>query len=218
MPKRQGHKWFSAIWDWQTKHEPAEIRRWRDDIVGGARGHVLEIGCGVGANFSRYSQSATKVVATDPDPFMLDRARRRATEVGPNIEVREAEAESLPFDDASFDAVVSTLNMCSVTDPARALAEVHRVLKPDGQYRFFDHVRYKNPVGALFQDLATPLWTWVGAGCHPNRDIELLIREAGLDIVDIQHAHLVPPIPPMIIVRPCIKGVAVRRPAETPVA
>jgi SAM-dependent methyltransferase len=211
MPQTAGHKWFAAFWDWQTRHEPAKIRAWRDEIAGGARGRVLEIGCGGGANFPHYSNLATEIVATDPDPFMLERARRRASELQRVIELQEAAAERLPVDDASFDTVVSTVNMCSVSDPARALAEVKRVLRPGGEYRFFDHVRYKSAIGGFIQDIVTPLWKWGGAGCHPNRDVERFIRTAGLDIVEIQHVKPVPPVPPMIIVRPCIKGIAIRR-------
>lgn len=211
MPQVKGHRWFAAFWDWQTRHEPAKIRDWRDEIVGGAKGRVLEIGCGSGANFPRYSTLATAILATDPDPFMLERARRRAAEIERSIEVRQAAAEELPIDDASIDTVVSTANMCSVADPTRALAEVKRVLRPNGEFRFFDHVRYASPIGGFVQDIFTPVWKWIGAGCHPNRDVERFIRTAGLDIIEVQHEKPVPPLPPMIIVRPCIKGIAVRR-------
>lgn len=211
MPQGKGHKWFAAFWDWQTRHEPSAVQKWRDETAGQATGRVLEIGCGVGANFAYYSDLATEVIATDPDPFMLKRARSVAGATPRIVEVRQASAEDLPFDAGSFDTVVSTANMCSIPQPETALGEVARVLRPGGEYRFFDHVRYESAIGGFFQDLATPLWKWCGAGCHPNRDIEKLIREAGLDLIAIQHLTAVPPIPPMIIVRPCIKGVAVRR-------
>jgi SAM-dependent methyltransferase len=210
MPAERGHKWFSALWDWQTRHEPGKLREWRKEIAGGARGRVLEIGCGTGANFEHYGESVTELVATDPDPFMLERARSRAAGIERPVDLRQASAEELPFEDASFDTVVSTLNMCSVRDPARALLEIRRVLRPSGEYRFFDHVRYKGAIGGFFQDAAAPLWKWLGAGCHPNRDIEGFIRGAGLNIVQIDHPTAVPPVPPFIIVRPCIKGIATR--------
>jgi len=209
MPRDKGHRWFAAVWDWQTRHEPGKLREWRKEVAGGARGRVLEIGCGGGANFEHYGESATEIVATDPDPFMLQHARSRVAQLQGRVEVQQASAEALPFDDASFDTVVSTVNMCSIGDPARALAEIRRVLKPGGEYRFFDHVRYGNAIGGFVQDVATPVWKWLGAGCHPNRDIERLIRGAGLNIVQIDHPTVVPPIPPLVIVRPCIKGVAV---------
>ncbi|MDP9180517.1 MAG: class I SAM-dependent methyltransferase [Chloroflexota bacterium] len=210
MAKQKGHRWFAAFWDWQTRHEPRTLQRWRQEIAGGARGRVLEIGCGSGCNFTFYTDAATEVVATDPDPFVLGRSRSRAADIGRAIDVREASAEALPFEDATFDTVVSTANICSVDDPAKALSEVRRVLKPGGEYRFFDHVRYRGAIGGLFQDVATPLWEWLGAGCHPNRDVERFIRGAGLDIVRLEHPTAAPPIPPFVIVRPCIKGVATR--------
>jgi ubiquinone/menaquinone biosynthesis C-methylase UbiE len=210
MPKREGNKWFAAFWDWQTRHEPAAIRGWRAEIAGGAKGQVLEIGCGVGANFPHYSDCATSIVATDPDPFMLGKARGAAAAARRPIEVQKASAHDLPFEPNSFDTVVSTANMCSIPNPSKALSEVVRVLTPVGEYRFFDHVRYQNAVGGFFQDIATPLWKWCGGGCHPNRNVAQLIRESGLEFTSIKRLAVVPPVPPFIIVRPCIKGVAVR--------
>lgn len=210
----RGHKWFAAFWDWMVKMESPLERRVRAETVGGAEGRVLEIGCGVGANFPFYDDALDDIIAIDPDPFMLERARRRLQELrelGRSIEVRQARAEDLPFPDASFDTVVSTLNMCTIADPLQALAEVRRVLKPDGQYRFFDHVRYQNAFGAFWQDLVTPVWRWVGAGCHPNRDVARLVRQAGFRLERLEQFTPVPPIPPMVFARPHVKGVA--RPA-----
>ncbi len=86
------------------------------------------------------------------------------------------------------------------------MAEIKRVLKPGGQYRFFEHVRYKNRLGALGQDLITPVWRWMGAGCHPNRDTAGSIKQAGFIIQEIKAVKPVPPIPPMIISRLCLQG------------
>ena len=144
MPKQDGHRWFAAVWDFQTRHEPKKLHGWRRETAGGANGNVLEIGCGAGANFELYGDGVTGVVAIEPDPFMLKRASARAAELGGRIQVREESAEQLPFGDASFDTVVSTWNMCSVPDFRRALTEVRRVLKPEGEYRFMDHVRYNS--------------------------------------------------------------------------
>lgn len=207
--QRKGHRWFSSFWDWQVRHEPPSVRRVREEIAGGATGRILEIGCGNGANFEYYGDEATEVIATEPDLYMLERARRRAESLGRPIAVQEASALELPFEDGSFDCVVSTLNMCSIPEPAKALAEIRRVLKPDGGYRFADHVRYDNAFGGFAQDVITPLWSWIGAGCHPNRDIGRLMREAGFEFRSLDHFNPVPPVPPMIFSRPCIKGVAV---------
>ncbi len=187
------------------------MRSIREEIVGGARGRVLEVGAGTGASFPYYNDHAKEIIATDPDPYMLERARRRLKEAGRPIELQKAWAEELPFDDASFDTVVSTAVMCTVNDPRRALSEVRRVLKPSGELRLYEHVRYDNPFGAFCQYLATPLWLWFGAGCHPNRDIARLVREAGFEFQRLELSKPEPPIPPMVITRPRIAGVA--RPA-----
>ncbi|KKL48863.1 hypothetical protein LCGC14_2321240, partial [marine sediment metagenome] len=150
--EQKGHKWFAAIYDRLTA--PAErsyMRTIREEIVGGAKGRVLELGAGTGASFPYYNDHAEQVIATEPDPYMLERARRRAEEVERPIEVRQASAEELPFDDASFDTVVSTLVMCSVSDPLRALSEVRRALVSGGRLALAVpcHGRLKNLVHAL---------------------------------------------------------------------
>jgi len=199
---------FARFWAFATKHEDKHTREARRQLAGGARGRVLEIGCGVGANFPYYGDAATEIIATEPNPHMLTAAREAAA-ARRNIIVQSARAESLPFDDASFDTVLSTLNMCTIDDPPRALAEIRRVLKPGGQYRFFDHVRYDHAFGRFWQNLADPLWSrLLGAGCHLNRDIAAMIRAAGFRDVDLTFEKQLPPIPPVVLVRPHIRGTA----------
>jgi len=188
-------------------HEPRSIRKVREEIVGGARGRVLEVGCGPGSNFSFYSESASAIIATDPDPHMLERARKRAAEAGRPIDVQQAPAEDLPFAELSFDTVVCTSVICNVRDPRKALSEMRRVLKPGGEYRFFEHVRYDGGVGGLWQDAIKPVWGWLGAGCRPNQDTARLIQEAGF------HVQQMEKLTPSLFIdptRPCIKGVALR--------
>ncbi len=210
MPQEQGHKWFASIYDrMMASAERSFMKEVRQEIVGGAKGRVLEIGAGTGASFPYY-RDGVDLVATEPDPYMLRRAQQRAEELNRPIELKQAPAEQLPFDDASFGTVVATLVMCSVRDPAKALSEIRRVLKPQGEYRFYDHVRYEHAFGAFWQDAVTPVWRWFGAGCHPNRDIARSIREAGFDIVALELLKPLPPIPPMVFSRPHIKGVALR--------
>jgi ubiquinone/menaquinone biosynthesis C-methylase UbiE len=206
-----GHRWFAGFWEWMVRHEPAAERRARERVAGGARGRVLEIGCGVGANFAHFGDAVSAVVATDPDPFMLSRAHARAEAAPRPVEVHQAPAEHVPFDDASFDTVVTTLTLCTVSDPPAALSELRRVLRPEGELRFYEHVRYDHAFGAFWQDAVTPVWRWIGAGCHPNRDLEAAILAAGFQFSDIRRLKPVPPIPPMAFARPHIIGVA--RPA-----
>ena len=187
--QEQGHRWFAALYDRLTG--PAERRllsKIRPRIVGDVRGRVLEIGVGTGASLEYYPADA-QVVGTEPDPFMLERARKRLAALGRNnIELRQASAEELPFEDASFDHVVSTLVLCTVRDQARALAEARRVLKPGGTLRFIEHVRNdESRFWGTVQELITPLWRWWGAGCHPNRRTQQAIEDAGfrLDWIDV---------------------------------
>src|SRR5207245_941106 len=107
---------------------------------------------------------------TGPLEGMLSRTRRRAENVGRGLEPRQASAEALPFEDASFDTVVGSLVLCSVEDQDRALAEIRRVLKPGGRYLFLEHVRSDNPKLARKQDKLEGIWGIVAFGCHPNRD------------------------------------------------
>src|SRR3990170_7720188 len=210
MPQQQqGHRWFAAVYDrLMSSAERSFMKGVREEIAGGASGRVLELGAGTGANFAYYGASAQELFAIEPDPYMLERAQHRAGESGRPIDLRQASAEAIPFEDASFDTVVSTLVMCSVRDPLRALSEVRRVLNPSGELRVYEHVRYDHPFGAFWQDLITPVWRWFGAGCHPNRDVAQAIREAGFNIVELERSKPLPPVPPMVFSRPHIMGVA----------
>jgi len=210
MPRQEGHRWFAALYD--RMMAPAErsfMRQVRQEVAGGARGRVLEIGCGTGANFPFYTDAASEVIAIEPNPYMLERARKKVSAAGWPVEIRQAAAEQLPFEDATFDTVVDTINMCTIGDLPQALSEIKRVLKPGGQLRFYEHVRYEHPIGALAQDLISPIWKWFGAGCHPNRDITRSIREAGFVIQELERTKPLPPLPPMMFSRPHIRGIAV---------
>jgi ubiquinone/menaquinone biosynthesis C-methylase UbiE len=101
------------------------------------------------------------------------------------IEVIAGHGDALPFDDASFDAAVVSLVLCSVPEPGHFLAEVRRILKPGGELRFFEHVRSVRPLLGVFQDAITPLWSAIGGGCHLNRDSRAAINAAGFEIDEL---------------------------------
>lgn len=186
--QEKGHRWFAAIFDRMGRtEERGFLGQMRSHLLLGVSGDVLEIGAGTGANFAHYPAGA-RVVALEPDPFMLRRAEQKVAELGlSNVTLQRAPAESLPFPDASFDAVVSTLVLCTVQDVARCLAEMRRVLRPGGSVLFIEHVRAQGWFGRL-QDLIRPVWSWFGAGCQPNRRTEDTFRHAGWDVtIDQRH-------------------------------
>jgi ubiquinone/menaquinone biosynthesis C-methylase UbiE len=152
----------------------APFRRW---IAAGARGRTLDVGCGTGRGLRFYGPE-TSVVGIDPARDSLARAARRV----PGSRLVQANAEALPFRDRVFDTVVSSFVFCSVPDPARGLAEVKRVLRPDGQLRMLEHVRSRRRWKAAFQDRVQPLWTRLSGGCRPNRETERLVEASGFVI------------------------------------
>jgi ubiquinone/menaquinone biosynthesis C-methylase UbiE len=193
----RGHRWFAAIYDRMGASSEQRLGPLvRPRIAGEAHGRVLEIGLGTGANLSYYADDA-QVTGTEPDPFMLRRAEEKLVGLGrPNIQLRRASAEELPFEDGSFDHVISTLVLCTVPNPSRALAEARRVLTPAGTFRFFEHVRNDdNAFWGTFQDVIVPVWRWAGAGCHPNRRTRREMENARFHVEWIEQIRLAPGTP-----------------------
>jgi len=151
------------------------LGRWRRRLCEGARGRVLDLGCGTGRDLPLLPP---RTVGVDPARDPLGRARRRA----PAARLVQARAEGLPFRDGAFGTVVSGLVFCSVDDPTLGLAEVRRVLAPGGTLRMLEHVRSERPWRARLQDRVQPAWTWVSGGCRPNRDTERTVEAAGFAI------------------------------------
>jgi len=171
---RHGHPVVAALLDFVMW----PVRSVRADVVPMARGHVLKVGIGTGSNLPFYEE-ADSVTGIDPDPHMLKRARKRARRLGLAVELFQDEAEDLPFEDNAFDTVVATWVLCTVTYPERALAEVRRVLKPDGLFVYAEHTRSRFSLPAKLQKWLTPIWTRCAAGCHLDRDTIAMIRQAG---------------------------------------
>jgi len=144
------------------------LGRWRRDVFGTARGAVLEIGGGTGCTLPHYRE-ARSVVLSDASPAMLERSRARAARVSFPVAAVVADGMALPFASGAFDTVVVSLALCTVPDPARAFAEIGRVLKPDGELRMLEHVRVRRPWVAHLQDVLTPGWKRRSGGCHLNR-------------------------------------------------
>jgi ubiquinone/menaquinone biosynthesis C-methylase UbiE len=197
---------FSALYDRLFEaSEEAGLRRMRAELLAGAGGRTLELGAGTGANLDLYPDAVAELVLSEPDPHMVRQLRAKLAESGRAASVVEAPAERLPFPDDSFDTVVSTLVLCTVPDPAAALAEAARVLEPGGRLLFVEHVRAEDPGAARWQDRLERPWHFVGDGCHCNRDTLATIAASPLDVVEVER-DLLPKAPP--IVRPLLRGVA----------
>jgi SAM-dependent methyltransferase len=179
---------------------------YRKRIVSDARGDVLEVGAGNGFNFSHY-RAATRVVAVEPDPAMRKRGKARARAASVPIELGPGDAHRLDFPEASFDTVIFSLVLCTIPDPARALAEARRVLRPGGEIRFYEHVRSKDPARARRQDRFLKPWRAVNRGCHPNRDTVGAIELAGFRFTELDRFDLNERGVPKIV-RPHALGVA----------
>ena len=203
------HRFFAAIYDrLMAGAEKAGLAEMRAETVRQARGRTLELGAGTGGNLGYYTADVTELVLTEPDPHMAKRLRRKLAESPPaagSVEVVETPAESLPFEDASFDSIVSTLVLCTVEDPAQAARELARLLKPGGRLLYLEHVRDPGEGNlAKWQDRLERPWGWFAAGCHPNRPTEPTLRAAGFETDASMESF--PNSPP--IVRPVAQGSA----------
>jgi ubiquinone/menaquinone biosynthesis C-methylase UbiE len=154
----------------------------REQLLAGANGRVLELGAGTGLNLPYYPDGLDELVLTEPAAPMVSRLERRADRDGRSCRVVEASAESLPFEDDSFDTVVSTLVLCTVDDPRRVIDEVSRVLRPGGTLLFLEHVRSESPRLARWQDRLERPWHAFAAGCHANRSTVDLLKESPLQV------------------------------------
>ncbi len=209
------HPIFARLWDRIIAGpQKAGLDQKRAELLSRARGKTLDLGSGTGHNLPHFPEAVTELVLTEPDPHMAKRLRAQV-ERGParpgQVQVIEAPAEELPFDDGHFDTVVATLVFCTVEDPQRAIAETRRVLADGGELLFIEHVRSESPGRARMQDLFERPWGWVGGGCHPNRATGETIAGAGFWIERMDRRPFEKAGP---LVQPLIVGAA-RRPSST---
>ncbi|MCM3431712.1 class I SAM-dependent methyltransferase [Brevibacillus agri] len=179
-------KWFPKLYDsLMSPLERRGIQNVRINLIQKAQGKVLEIGSGTGLNFPFYLQ-AEQVVAIEPEPLMRKQSLLRANKSRVPIEVILAGAEELPFLDNSFDTVVGTLVLCTIPDPQKALEEIRRVCKPNGQILLFEHVKVNHPVLGRIQDWMTPVWQRLCDGCHLNRNTLEIVKHTGFHVRHIE--------------------------------
>ena len=183
----------------------AQVDRYKRRLFADLSGVVVELGAGSGANFA-YFPPGIAWVGIEPNVYMHGRLRAAAVKFGYTPDIRAYEGERLPMADASVDAVVSTLVLCSVNDQPGVLAEILRVLKPGGRFAFVEHVAAPEGSRARrVQGLVQPVWGFVGDGCHVNRDTAAVIERAGFARVEIEAFAA-----PIQIAAPHIAGVAVK--------
>lgn len=196
---------FSAFYDRGLKAtEEGGLREMRRELLSRAGGRTIDIGAGTGANLSLWPAAVTDLVLAEPDPHMLKKLRAKVG-TGGGVEVVQAPAQALPYADDSFDTAVFTLVLCTVPDPAVALREAARVLKPGGKLLFIEHVRSAEIGLARWQDRLERPWRFLGDGCHCNRDTVTTIESSPFKIERVERGEL-PKAPP--IVRPLVWGVA----------
>ena len=164
------------------------LEPYRERVIRAAEGRVLEIGVGSGLNLGHYSKAAD-VLALEPDPKLIEMARRNAARAPRPIEFLEASANDIPLDDGSVDTVVSTWTLCTIPRAAAALAEMRRVLKPQGRLLFVEHGLGPTAGVQKWQHRMTPIWKRIAGGCHLDRPIDSLIREAGFAIEALQNSY-----------------------------
>jgi SAM-dependent methyltransferase len=166
---RPSHRVFAALYDPVTRPFESRIAEHREYLTDDVTGDVLDLGAGTGANLPYLRETDASLHAVEPDPHMLKRARDRAEELNVDIELRPDRAESLSYDDDSFDYVVAGLVFCTIGDVEGALDEVARVLRPGGEFRFLEHVG-DDGFGRRLQETVNPLWKRCAGGCNLDRD------------------------------------------------
>lgn len=177
---------FPRLLAWATREYDDERR----DLVGRARGRVLEIGIGDGASLPWYGKEVTEVVGIEPSPALVERARARIEAsddaIRAPVTLVPGSAEDLDFPDGSFDTVVTFLVMCSVPDPGRVAGELFRVLRPGGRLVVFEHVRARTRGLRVAQKLLNPLWRVVACGCNLDRATSRVLAGAGFRLDDVE--------------------------------
>ena len=197
---------FAATYDRMSrKSEEAGVRALRQGLLSDAVGNVLEIGAGTGINLPHYDGNVASLVITEPEPAMLRRLQRKVREQAPLAKVLRAPAEDLPFEDGTFDTVVSTLVLCGVDDQARSLREIKRVLRPGGRLLFLEHVRSEEAALARFQDRMNWL-NRIVVDCDCNRPTLTTIEATGFSVSRLERTEM-PKAPKFV--RPLIVGSAV---------
>ncbi len=199
--------WLMAkLYDpFMAKTEEACLGQWREELLGRAKGRVLELGAGTGINLQYYPDDV-EVVLVEPDSHMRDALSPRFEGSGLEGQIIGGTMESMQAPEGSFDTVVSTLVLCSVPDQARTLEEAYRLLKPGGELIFLEHVAaHDNPARLKWQRRIDPFWRVIGDGCRLCRQTGAAIEAAGFELIEIKRESMRKAFP---FLRPTIRGIA----------
>jgi ubiquinone/menaquinone biosynthesis C-methylase UbiE len=187
---------FPRVLDWSLNN--AMMREQRNESLASLAGHVLEIGFGTGLNLPHYPAQVSRLTTIDSERMLPKRVAARIAAARFPVEQFQLDAGGrLPFEDDSFDGVATTFTLCSIPNIASALSEIRRVLKPGGQYVFLEHGRSDDPRVAKRQDRFNPIQKFVGRGCNLNRQIDQLVKDAGLHIIKLDR-YLLPDTPRLL--------------------
>ena len=179
---------FPRFMEWVMAGE--EFHRLRKELLAPVHGEVLELGIGTGLNLPHYPKTVTWLHAVDPANLLPRIVMGRGASRSFPIRIHRVTAESLPYENRSFDFVVSTWTLCTIPDPVRALREVGRVFKPEGILQFLEHGRSDDQTIATWQDRLNPIQQIIGCGCNLNRRIDQLIQQAGLKIMNFERFQM----------------------------
>lgn len=211
MAQSVHHPVFARVYARFSRLMEREFGQHRRQLLDGLAGSVVEAGAGNGLNFRHYPATVRRVVAVEPEPHLRELAQRAATTAPVPVEVRGGVASQLPFADASIDAAVVSLVLCSVSEPASALGEIRRVLRPGGELRFFEHVAANTAGLARVQRwLDATIWPAVAGGCHTSRRTLEMIEREGFDVRTVSRLRI-PDARVPLPTSPHVLGVAVRR-------
>jgi len=178
------HPLFARFYAWLAPREDQQgAVTYRGELLAGLSGRVVEVGAGIGSNFMHYPATVDQVVAIEPESYLRAKAVEAAAAAPVPITVIDGLADRLPAGDGEFDAGVASLVLCSVPDQAAALAELHRVIKPGGELRFYEHVISNHLRTARTQRALNPVWTRMAGGCNLQRDTGAAIEDAGFAVL-----------------------------------